>query len=111
MEFPSVPESNDPWLLENQFFGNNPPHRLRDAFLDYLRAHRPEYEEIERRRPQGSLAVSYVRGSKKNSIEESFDYVCVLEEIEVADCSYDYQGATAAGSDHGIVTAELRLHR
>jgi endonuclease/exonuclease/phosphatase family metal-dependent hydrolase len=108
LELPSVPESNDPWFLENQFFGNAPPHRLRDAFLDYLRAHQPEYEEIKRRRPQGPLAVSYVRGSRANPIEDRFDYVFVSDEIGVTDCSYDYGGAKAIGSDHGIVTAELR---
>jgi hypothetical protein len=71
LEPSSVPESNDPWLLENQFFGDSPPHRLRDAFLDYLRAHQPEYEVIKRRRPQGPLGVSYVRGSRENAIEDA----------------------------------------
>ncbi len=104
-----VPASDDPWLLENLFFGSNKLHRLRDALLDHLRQDEAEYEEIRKRRPQGPLAVSYVRGSRENPIEDRFDYVFVSEEIEVAGCSYDYQGATAAGSDHGIVTAELRL--
>lgn len=106
-----VPDSDDPWLLENRFFGANKPHKMRDAFLDHLRGHPREYQEFKERRPQGPLAVSYVRGSKQNSIEDRFDYVFVSEEIEVAECSYNYQGATAAGSDHGIVTAELRLRR
>jgi hypothetical protein len=35
--------------------------------------------------------------------------VFIAEEIGVTECSYDYQGARVAGSDHGIVTAELQL--
>ena len=111
LEPKNVPDTADPWLLENRFFGVNKPHRMRDAFLDHLRGHPREYEEIKERRPHGPLAVSYVRGSRNNPIEDCFDYIFVSEEIEVADSSYDYQGATAAGSDHGIVTAGLRLRR
>lgn len=109
LELEYVPASDDPWLLENLFFGSNKLHRLRDAFLDYLRVHQHEYEEIKKRRPQGPLAVSYVRGSRANPIEDRFDYIFVSDEIVVTECSYDYQGAKAAGSDHGIVTADLHL--
>ena len=104
-----VPASDDPWLLENLFFGSNKLHRLRDAFLDYLRHHPAEHAEIKERLPRGPLAVSYVRGSKAKPVEDRFDYVFVSEEIEVTECSYDYQGAKAAGSDHGIVPADLHL--
>jgi endonuclease/exonuclease/phosphatase family metal-dependent hydrolase len=44
-----------------------------------------------------------------NPVEDRFDYVFVSEEIGVTECSYDYQGAKAAGSDHAIVTAELHV--
>jgi len=44
-----------------------------------------------------------------NPIEDRFDYVFISEEIGVTECSYEYQGARVAGSDHGIVTAELQL--
>ena len=104
-----VPDSDDRWLLENQFFGSNKLHRLRDAFLDHLRTHQHEYEEIKKRRPRGPLAVSYIRGSKANPTEDRFDYVFISEELGVTECSYDYQGAKAAGSDHGLVTADLQL--
>jgi hypothetical protein len=33
----------------------------------------------------------------------------ISDEIGVTECSYEYQGARVAGSDHGIVTAELQL--
>jgi endonuclease/exonuclease/phosphatase family metal-dependent hydrolase len=44
-----------------------------------------------------------------NPIEDRFDYVFISDEIGVTECSYDYQGARVAGSDHGIATAELQL--
>ena len=42
-------------------------------------------------------------------MDDRFDYVFISEEIGLTECSYDYQGARVAGSDHGIVTAELQL--
>lgn len=106
---PYVPASEDPWLLENRFFGSNAPHRLRDVLFDHLRQYPHEYEDIVKQRPQGPLVVSYVRGSKANPVEDRFDYIFVSQEVEVTSCSYDYTGAKAVGSDHGLVAAELRL--
>jgi hypothetical protein len=96
--------------LENQFFGSNKVHRLRDAFLD----HSCEYTSTNtrrsrKRRPRGPLVVSYVHERMANPIEDRFDYVFISDEIGVTECSYDYQGARVAGSDHGIATAELQL--
>jgi hypothetical protein len=56
----------------------------------------------------GPLVFSYVHGRTANPIEDRFDYVFISDEIGVTECSYDYQGARVAGSDHGIVTAELQ---
>ncbi len=105
LEPPHVPSSKDRWLLENQFFGNNALHRLRDVYLDHLREHPAQYERIKKRRPNGPLAVSYVR----NGTEDRFDYIFVSDEVRVSRCSYDYEAAKAAGSDHGIVVADLVL--
>jgi endonuclease/exonuclease/phosphatase family metal-dependent hydrolase len=57
----------------------------------------------------GPLVVSYVHGHRANPIEDRFDYVFISDEIGVTECSYAYQGARVACSDHGIVTAELQL--
>lgn len=102
-----IAESDSPWYLENRFFGSNKNHRLRDAFLDYLREHPLEYEEIVKLRPHGPLAVSYVRGSGKKPVEDRFDYVFVSDEIDVRGCFYNYEGAIDAGSDHAIVIANM----
>jgi hypothetical protein len=54
LETEHVPDSDDRWLLRNQFFGSNKVHRLRDAFLDhFLRVHQLEYEENKKRSPRG----------------------------------------------------------
>ena len=99
LALPSVPESNNPGLLENQFFGDNPPHRLRDVLLDYLRQYPRAYADVVQQRPQGPLAVSYVRGTTKNPVEDRFDYIFVSDGIGVASCSYDYAATTAAPAD------------
>ena len=105
-----VPDSDDRWLLENQFFGRNKVNRLRDGFLDHLlRVHQHQYEEIKKAKAAGPLVVSYVHGRTANPIEDRFDYVFISDEIGVTECSYDYQGARVAGSDYGIATAELQL--
>ena len=48
-------------------------------------------------------------GRTANPSEDRFDYVFISDETGVTECSYDYQEARVAGSDHGIVTAELQL--
>ncbi len=102
-------DPSDRWLLENQFFGANPPHRLRDAYVDYLNGRPEEYESILRERPTGPLAVSYVRGSKANPVEDRFDYVFISPEVTCLEAAYHYEAGVAAGSDHAPVTATLQL--
>jgi endonuclease/exonuclease/phosphatase family metal-dependent hydrolase len=102
-------DARDRWLLENQFFGGNGLHRLRDAYLDHLRRHTAEYEAICRLRLTGPLAVSYVRGPHHKRVADRFDYVFASAELEVRTCTYEYDRAIAAGSDHGLVLADLEL--
>jgi endonuclease/exonuclease/phosphatase family metal-dependent hydrolase len=101
----AVPDSDDAWLFENQFFGAQPLHRLRDALLDALARDPDRYAALIDARPEGPLEVSYIR----SGTEDRFDYILVSPDIEVSECRYDYAGGKAAGSDHGIVTADLAL--
>ena len=103
------PNESDRWYEENLMFSRTPQHRLRDAYLDHLRANPHEYDEILRLRPGGPLAVSYVRGSKARPIEDRFDYIFVSPGVEVRSCVYEYDGAVATGSDHGSVCADLDI--
>jgi endonuclease/exonuclease/phosphatase family metal-dependent hydrolase len=110
LELEVVMDSNNPWYLENRFFGADPPHRLRDTLIDYYKKDAEAYRAVkESRTDDEPLAVSYVRGSKKWPVEDRFDYVFVSDEIDVLHCHYDYDGARAARSDHGIVVADLRI--
>ena len=88
-----------------------PQHGLRDAYLDHLTQNPAEYEDALRLRPDGPLAVSYVRGSKASPTADRFDYVFVSPEIVVRSCRYDYEGAVACGSDHGSVRVDLRFRQ
>ncbi len=106
---PVVDDPRDRWFLENQFFGANPTHRLRDAYLDHLRDRPDEYEEIRRQRPEGPLAISYVRGSGAKAIPDRFDYIFISPEIACLEAAYHYDAGVHAGSDHAPVTATLRV--
>ena len=106
LDLPSVKyEEQSPFFLENWFFGDEPPHRLRDALIDYYRNNPTKYEDALKERPEGPLAVSYIRGKKK----DRFDYIFISDDFEVNNCRYDYEGAVAAGSDHALVCADLIL--
>jgi endonuclease/exonuclease/phosphatase family metal-dependent hydrolase len=99
---PPGPEHNAHYL-ENLFFSNAPPHRLRDAYLVFL-AERPSlYAEVLRRSPEGPLATSYVRGKTA----DRFDYIFCSPEFRVDFCGYDFEFAVQAGSDHGSVHASV----
>ena len=100
-------DGEDWWAIENQFFSDDPQHRLRDALIDHLSSHPEEYEEIKRLRPEGPLAVSHRRGGTN----DRFDYIMVSEEFAVERVLHHWDAAAAGvgGSDHGLVQAYLRL--
>ena len=82
------------WYPENSFFSSKPDHQLTDALVEYLKKDTEAYESALRERPEGPLAVSFIRGSSKRPIEDRFDYIFVSPEFEVQSCAYDYAGAT-----------------
>lgn len=88
-----------------RFFAAGASHNLQDTLLSYYRQDSEAYKRALTERPNGPLAVSYVRGRK----EDRFDYIFASPELEVLECRYDYDGAKAAGSDHGIVLADLSI--
>jgi endonuclease/exonuclease/phosphatase family metal-dependent hydrolase len=109
LDLPEAPHPDDPFEAEQRFFSREPQHRLHDAFLVYLRKNRSVYERIVEAHPDGPLAVTYVRGSKRSRIPDRFDYLMVSEGIEVIDMDHDYEGGISAGSDHAVVSARLLL--
>jgi endonuclease/exonuclease/phosphatase family metal-dependent hydrolase len=98
------------WYLENRFFGGDPPHGLRDAFRDYLTHNPDEYRRLLSERPSGgSLATTYVRGSKAAPVEDRFDYILMSDEFACLEIEHDYERGVAAGSDHAVLRATLGL--
>jgi endonuclease/exonuclease/phosphatase family metal-dependent hydrolase len=93
------------FAVENRFFASEPEHRLRDALLDWLRANPKEYRRCLELRPDGPLEITYKRGATC----DRFDYLMISDEFRVCRMTYDYEGATAAGSDHALVSAALEL--
>lgn len=103
LDLPPFDDPDDPFAIETQFFSSDPQHRLRDAFIDYLRRHPDQHEQIRRERPNGPLAVTHRRGKT----DDRFDYLFVSEEVEVREVDHLWDGPGAGGSDHGLVFAEL----
>ncbi len=103
-----VPPDNV-WYPEKSFFSNKPPHQLSDSLIEYLKKDTEAYESALQQRPEGPLAVSYMRGSTKRPVEDRFDYLFISPDFDVDTCIYDYDGATGASSDHAMVFANVRL--
>jgi endonuclease/exonuclease/phosphatase family metal-dependent hydrolase len=92
-----------PFAVEHQFFGRSPQHRLRDALRVFLLEHPDAYAKLVAVRPNGPLEVTYKRGRTL----DRFDYLMISDEYFVRDITHDYNGAREAGSDHGLVSADL----
>ncbi len=86
-------------------------HDLRDVWRDYLDRHPDEAASLRRERPEGPLTVSFVRGRGSRRTSCRYDLVYASPEIEVEEVTYRYDDAVEAGSDHGLVLAELILPR
>lgn len=97
------------WYPENSFFSSAPTHQLADSLIEYLKKDTEVYESVVGERPNGPLAVSFVRGSSRRPVEDRFDYIFVSPDFEVLTCVYDYEGAVKASSDHGFVYADVHL--
>jgi exonuclease III len=61
---PPIPIDTNRWLPEVQFYAGNRSHRLYDTYLAYLRQNPQVYADVLRQRPNGAVAISYVRGPK-----------------------------------------------
>jgi len=105
---PDPTSEDDAFFTENVFYSNQPPHTLKDTYLTHLRNNKDQYQAIIQQRPDGPLAVSYVRkGISKTPIEDRFDYIFATCDFIVNECKYLYDEGVASGSDHAIVLADL----
>jgi endonuclease/exonuclease/phosphatase (EEP) superfamily protein YafD len=94
---------------EELLFGSERIHDLRDAYRDLLRHDPARREAILRERPDGPLAVSYLRDHGRAEIACRYDHVLVSPAFEVLDVRYLFDEAVEAGSDHALIMAELGL--
>lgn len=92
-----------------ELFGSDASHDLRDAYLAWLDQHPEERQFLGMVRPQGPLAVSFIRG-KPPKVPGRYDAIYASSEFQVLDVRYVYEDAIRAGSDHGLVWAKLRLN-
>ncbi|MFZ4433312.1 MAG: hypothetical protein ACOYOQ_08985 [Microthrixaceae bacterium] len=83
-------------------------HGLRDTFRTWLAEHPDELDAIRRRRPDGPLEVTYVRGQSRK-FGQRVDAVMASTTIGVDQVEHSYTDAILAGSDHSYVRAELRV--
>ena len=73
------------------------------ALLDRL-------EAVQRRRPAGPLAVTFVRGTIRK-VADRFDAIMASTRLNVHHVEHNYEDAVSAGSDHSYVLATLELDR
>lgn len=83
-------------------------HGLRDGYRAWLRARPDELERLRVERPNGPLAVTYVRGGNR-PVADRFDVLMASRQVEVLDVVHRYEDALVAGSDHAIVQATLTV--
>jgi endonuclease/exonuclease/phosphatase family metal-dependent hydrolase len=105
------PDETEWWTEdEPEVFAAGAPHGLRDVLVT-LYAQDPERLSAARvARPDGPLEVSYVEQRTDPPSPRRYDVILASPEWAVTDVAYDYQGAVEAGSDHGLVHAELVAH-
>jgi exonuclease III len=102
--------SADPQLPIMEFFGDGSSrHGLRDVFRAWLESRPEELAQIRRRRPRGPLATTHMRGGN-GPIPDRFDVIMATEAIEPIPVEHHHQDASAAGSDHAVVIADLELN-
>jgi hypothetical protein len=108
-DHPDISKNTWWWNGEPSLLGGEPVHHLRDAFRSYLHDHPEELAAITHLHPNGPLAVSHVRGKNLCRTECRYDFIFCTPETVVDSISYMYAESLAAGSDHALVVATLRL--
>jgi hypothetical protein len=109
MDHPDLARAVWFWEEERRVFGSDTAHDLRDVLRTYLETHPRKLRRIVKERPDGPLATSFMRGKGKGHKPGRYDAIYASPELEVRDVRYPFDEAIAAGSDHGLVWAELEL--
>jgi len=98
------------WWPEDEpgLFATDAPHGLTDVLVT-LYAQDPERRVAAlAARPEGPMEVSYVERRTEPPSPRRYDVILASPEWRVLEAAYDYEGAVAAGSDHGLVALTTR---
>jgi endonuclease/exonuclease/phosphatase family metal-dependent hydrolase len=94
---------------EDRLLGPAPAHPFRDLYREHVERDGTKLAEARLARPEGPLAVSYVRRGRGTRYESRYDFLLGSPSVEVIDADYDYEAACDAGSDHAVVSARVAL--
>jgi len=94
----------------SQLLGPEPEHPCRDA-LSVLHDQDPQRrEQAAAKRPDGPLAVSYIRGhAGQRQTRCRYDTIYVSDHVTVDDVRYLYEQSIEAGSDHAAIASRFSL--
>jgi endonuclease/exonuclease/phosphatase family metal-dependent hydrolase len=100
-------------LGEDALTGPDRLHPLTDCLRLWFEANPEELDVVRLERPDGPLAISHRTGKTKARLgnPRRFDSIWISDDFEVTSVDYDYDAAISAGTDHALVTAQLRWSR
>ena len=107
-DHPDINKNEWWWDDEALLLGSSPLHGLRDVFRIHLESNPIERDRIVAARPNGPLATSYIRGSRRK-IACRYDFIYASPDIGVAKVDYRFDRAIKAASDHALVVADLDI--
>lgn len=94
---------------EDRLLGAQREHELRDVYRELVERDPARAAQVRADRPDGPLAVSYVRGRGERAADCRYDSILASPGIAIRDAGYRWEDARAAGSDHALVWADLDL--
>ena len=104
---PTPVPPDDPQLAVGEFFYDGPKrHGLQDVYREWLHQDPARLDAIRSRRPNGPLAVTFVRGTTRK-VADRFDAIMASEAFTVQQVEHSYEDSVSAGSDHSYVLARL----
>jgi hypothetical protein len=108
-DHPDITRNTWWWPGEPLLLGSAPIHHLMDAFRSFLATHPAELTAIKQLRPNGPLEITHVRGKSLKRTPCRYDFIYCTPSTIVDSISHLYERSLAAGSDHALVMADLRI--
>ncbi len=106
-DHPDISQNEWWWDDEPLLLGGSPLHQLRDVFRVHLENSPAELARTIAARPNGPLAVSYIRGNRRRMTECRYDFIYATPDLAVEKVRYVFDDMVKAVSDHALVIADL----